>query len=80
MGTFNHIQQAMKLTQRKLQVLPGAPAAPKIEEDTTALEMTCASSGCVIDFFAARDWLQAGFEKNSPKFELTKPQCRQTHR
>jgi hypothetical protein len=70
MGTQNDIQEAMKLTQRELQVLPGAPAVETIDEVTPNLEMTSAPSVSVIDFFAARDWLRAGFKERGQIFEI----------
>jgi hypothetical protein len=70
MGKPKDIQEAMKLTERELENLPGAPAVQRIDEATTLLTSACVPSVCVIDFFAARDWLQAGFEETGQKLKI----------
>jgi hypothetical protein len=70
MGIEKDIQEAKKLTEQELKGLPGAPGVHRIEEARTLVAMTRTPSLCVIDFFAARDWLQAGLGESSQKFRI----------
>src|ERR1700721_1683699 len=69
MGTRKDIQEARKLTEQELKGLPGAPVTQRIDEAETLLT-TCAPAVCVIDFFAAREWLQDGFGESSQRLRI----------
>jgi hypothetical protein len=64
------IQEARKFKEQELKGLPAAPVVHRIDEAMTLLTITRAPSLCVIDFFAARDWLQAGIGESSQRFEI----------
>jgi hypothetical protein len=71
MGTPNDIQEPMKLKLRELPSLPPAPAMQRMDDASAFSKvLTRAPSGCVIDFFAARDWLQTGFAEGGPRIEI----------
>jgi hypothetical protein len=70
----------MRFTPRELQVAPGAPPAPRIDEATTALEVTHAPSACALGFFEALDRLPPGFEEGSIEFEINKARKVAAHR
>jgi hypothetical protein len=72
MEAQKNVQPAIKFTQRELDRAPGALPAPRIDAAKTLLNATCASSACVIDFFAARDRLRAGFEGSSRELEINR--------
>jgi hypothetical protein len=61
-----------KFTERELQVASGDPAAPGIDDGTTLLKVTGGPSACVINFFEARDRLQAGLGESSKEFEINR--------
>jgi hypothetical protein len=69
MRTRKDIQEAQKLTEQEFEDLPGAPVVQRNDEAKTLLP-TCAQTLCVIDFFTAREWLQAGFGESSQRFRI----------
>jgi hypothetical protein len=69
MRTRKDIEEAQKLTEQEFEDLPGAPVAQRSDEAKTLLP-TCAQTLCVIDFFTAREWLQAGFGESSQRYRI----------
>jgi hypothetical protein len=69
MATRKDIQEAQKLTEQELKGLPSPPVLQRIDEAKTLLQ-TCAPADYVIDFFTAREWLQAGFGESSQRLRI----------
>jgi hypothetical protein len=72
MGTPKYAQKETEFTQRGTSTAPGAPSEQLFDQETTLSSPTGYSSVWVIDFFATRDRLPAGFEENGEEVEINR--------